>query len=329
MVYNKKQKKITEELRKTFGKKVIFDHPLSKFTTLGIGGPAQYFISARNEKDLLTAVRFAKTNNLPLHLIGGGSNIVANDKGIRGVAIQHSITRLQINKETQTCRVGAGYPLLKLIHALNRQELSGMERMVGIPGTVGGAIYGCAGAYGQEIKNCLHSVKIFDGKKTRWITRQQCHFGYRTSIFKKRRDWIILEAKFEFTKADPKTLQKISRDIIKLRKKKYPPDLKCPGSFFKNIVIAAIRPASLRKQFLSKIDQQKINHGKLASGYLLEQVGAKGLKHGDVAVAEYHGNLIYNTGNGTSKDVKKLASLLKQKVQKRFDIVLEEEVQYI
>jgi len=323
------QKILDEKLKKFFRKKVIFNHPLSKVTTLGIGGPAQYFISARNEKDLLNAIRFAKTNSLPLHLIGGGSNIVANDRGVRGVIIQHSITSLQINKGTQTCHVGAGYPLLKFIHALNRQALSGMERMAGIPGTVGGAIYGCAGAYGQEIKDRLEKIKIFNGKKIHWITKQQCRFGYRTSILKKRKSWIILEAEFKLIKTNAKTLQKISRDTIKLRAKKYPPHLKCPGSFFKNIVIKNIKPLSIKKAFLKKIDPQYIKHGKLASGYLLDQIGAKGITVGGIAVAEYHGNLIYNKGGGKSTDIKKLADLLKKRVQKKFGITLEEEVQYL
>ncbi|MBI5153061.1 MAG: UDP-N-acetylmuramate dehydrogenase [Parcubacteria group bacterium] len=322
-------KTIRKELQKIFEKKVIFNHPLSEITTLGIGGSAQYFISAHNEGDILNAIRFAKEHSLPFYLIGSASNIVANDKGVRGVVMQHSITTLEINNETKICRVGAGYSLLPLIHILNKQGLSGMEKMAGIPGTVGGAIYGCAGAYGQEIKDCLIKIKIFDGKKVRPLTRDQCKFGYRTSIFKQRKNWIILEADFQLINADPKSLKKTSRDIMKLRAKKYPPDLKCPGSFFKNIVIDAIRPAALKKQFLSKVDLQKINHGKLASGYLLEQVGAKGQKSGDIAVAEYHGNLIYNAGNGKSKDVKKLANLLKKKVQKKFGITLEEEVQYL
>ncbi|MBI5421334.1 MAG: UDP-N-acetylmuramate dehydrogenase [Parcubacteria group bacterium] len=322
-------KVIKADLEKIFGEKVVFNHPLSKITTLGIGGGAQYFISAQHKEDIIRAIHFAKKHFIPHYLIGGASNIVANDKGIFGIVIQNSLQTLQINAEKQICYVGAGHPLLSLVHALNRHGLSGMEKMAGIPGTIGGAIYGCAGAYGQEIKNCLERVKIFDGEKTRWITKSQCRFGYRTSIFKQRKNRIILEAEFQFTSADPKSLKKISRDIIKIRAKKYPPDLKCPGSFFKNIVIDAIRPVALKKQFLSKIDLQKINHGKLASGYLLEQIGAKGQKRGDIAVAEYHGNLIYNTGNGKSKDVKKLANLLKKKVQKKFGIILEEEIQYL
>ena len=322
-------KTIKENLREIFGKKVIFDRPLSEVTTLRVGGPAEYFIVAQQEEDILNVIHFAQKHTIPFYLLGGASNIVANDTTIKGVVIINKINHCDINLPKQTIVVGAGHSLLDLIHTINKQGLSGMEKMAGIPGTIGGAIYGCAGAYGTEIKNCLHSVKIFDGKKTRWITKQQCRFGYRTSIFKKKKNWVILEARFTFTKANPKILKKISKDIITLREKKYPPDLKCPGSFFKNIVITAIRPASLKKQFLSKIDRQKINHGKLASGYLLEQVGAKGLKKGDIAVAEYHGNLIYNTGNGTSKDVKKLASLLKKKVQKKFGIILEEEVQYL
>lgn len=320
---------IKKKLKNVFGKNVFFEYLLSHITTLRIGGPAQYFVIAKNEKDIFQAVRLAQEHNIPFFLLGGASNIVANDNGVPGLVVKNAITSFDVFIDKNICRIGAGHSLLSAIKKMNLLGLSGMERMAGIPGTIGGAIYGCAGAYGQEIKDSLRRVRYFDGTRTRWLSKKACQFGYRTSIFKVRKDWIILEAEFRLAPRNSKELTKTSKHIIKLRAKKYPPKLACPGSFFKNIVIQHITPKSLQKQFLKRIDQTIIKYGKITSGYILEQVSAKGLQKGGIAVAAYHGNLIYNTGGGTARDIKKVVTILKKRVHKKFGILLEEEVQYL
>lgn len=306
---------------------------LRSFTTMRVGGPARYFIRVATEKRLIKAVREAERVGLAWVVIGEGSNIIPPDQPLDALVIKNEIAH--IRQKGKRVIVGSGTNLLKLIQVLNANSLAGFEKMAGIPGSVGGAIYGSAGAYGQEIKDCLRRVKIFDASKkpntdpVQWISREECQFGYRESIFKKRKRWVLLEAEFQLSMEDPRTLQKTSRDIIRLRKQKYRPDLRCPGSFFKNIVLADIRPAKRRSDFLKKIPPEKIQYGKIPAGYLLECVGAKGMRVGNIVVAEHHGNLIYNRGNGTTEDIKKLAKILKTKVEKRFGIRLEEEVQYI
>jgi len=303
-----------------------------------IGGPAKYFINVRSENGLIKVVNWAKENKIKWYVVGDGSNLVPSDLGFNGLVIKNEIEDFQRNGSNVF--VGAGNNLLKFIHELNRLGLNGMEKMAGIPGTVGGAIYGSAGAYGQEIKDRLARVKIFDATAwehsarsfpsgTRWLSKKQCQFGYRESIFKKNKNWVILTAEFEFKKEDPKKLFKISRGIIKLREQKYWPGLLCPGSFFKNIVIKDLRPAPLRQKFLKRIDKTKINHGKVPAGYLLEEISAKGIEIGDIKVAKHHGNLIYNSGRGKSSEIVKLAKILKGKVREKFGINLDEEVQYI
>jgi len=292
-----------------------------------IGGPAKYFFIARNEKKLILAISWAKKNKIRWYVVGEGSNLIPNDKGFGGLIIKNEIKNLKIRSDAVL--VGAGNNLLKFIHVANKLGLVGMEKMAGIPGTVGGAIFGCAGAYGQEIKDFLVGVKVYNGKTIHWIPQNRCRFTYRKSIFKIKKNWIILEAEFKFKKGDSKKLARASQDIITLREKKYWPGLLCPGSFFKNIVVADIQPLAVRKRFLEHIDRNKVMHGKVAAGYLLELVGAKGTTYGGIKVAEHHGNLLYNSGTGKSSEVEKLAKILKLKTRRRFGIDLEEEIQYL
>lgn len=324
---------------------------LSRITSTGVGGPAKFYVEVHNEAELVQAVAWADRNRQKFFLIGDGTNLIPSDKGFNGLIIRNKIKHFQICSRQETSLsaktyvgrkfpagkgkikvfLGAGNNLFSSIRLLNRLGLAGMEKMAGIPGTVGGAIYGCAGAYGQEIKDCLVRVRVFDIKKfvCRTLTKKQSAFNYRESIFKKHPDWIILGAELKLTQKNPKILKKTSAEIIKIREKKYPPHLKCPGSFFKNIIIDKIKPPPLKQKFLTKIDMGKINHGKLPAAHLLEIIGAKGIRQGGIAVAKYHANLIYNTGNGKTRSIKSLAEILKNRVKKFFGVQLEEEIIYI
>lgn len=328
--------------------------PLKKFTAMAMGGPARSFVTVRSEKELLDGLNFAKSKKLLWYMVGEGSNLIAADGGYRGVIVRNQIQRFDLSPSLfpspgkrrskkitplqamergkgrgRTIIVGAGDNLLKLIFKLDNLGLAGLEKMAGIPGTVGGAIYGCAGAYGQEIKDNLVGVRFFDGRKFRNLTNKQCRFGYRESIFKKHQNWIITEATFKLRVGERSRLLKTSREIIKFREKKYLPGLRCPGSFFKNIKLADLKPLKKRQTFLKKIPRDKIMYSKVPTGYLLEQVNAKGLKQGSVIVAKHHANLIYNPNGGKAADVKKLANKLKKLVKNKFGIIIEEEVQYL
>ncbi|OGF68626.1 UDP-N-acetylenolpyruvoylglucosamine reductase [Candidatus Giovannonibacteria bacterium RIFCSPLOWO2_02_FULL_45_14] len=296
---------------------------LKSLTSLGIGGIASFFAEIKKEKELKKIFQEAGGKR---YVIGAGSNLVAPDSGFSGFIIKIGIKAFEI--KGNAIYSGAGDNLLDFIKKINKSGLEGMEKMAGIPGTVAGAIYGNAGAYGQEIKDSVSRVRIFDGKRFKWIKKEECKFGYRTSLFKKRKNWVIVGAEFFFKKENPAKLCKISRDIIKLREKKYRPGLLCPGSFFKNIILKNLKP-SVRKKLTERIDNSKIIYGKVPSGYLLEEVGAKGMSVGGIRVAKHHGNLIYNSGGGKERDVKKLAGILKGLVSKKFGVRLEEEVQYL
>ena len=302
-------------------------YPLKNLATIKIGGPAKYFFIAQNEKNLIKAIKWAKQNKVSWYIIGEGSNLIPNDKGFNGLIIKNKIENFK--KIGNKIHVGTGNNLLEFILKINRLGLAGMERMAGIPGTVGGAIYGCAGAYGQEIKDYLVGVRIYDGKVVKWISKNQCLFNYRESIFKTKKNWIILGTELKFKSGNSEKLMNESKKIIKLREKKYWPGLLCPGSFFKNIIIKNIKPAALRKKLLKKIGKDKIMFGKIPAGYILEAVGAKGMKCGGIKVAKHHGNLIYNSGKGKSSEILKLAKILKNKIKRKFGLDLEEEVQFV
>lgn len=306
---------------------IKLNYSLKNISTIKIGGLAKFFTNIKNEKELMKIIEWAKKNKVKWFVVGEGSNLIPNDNGFEGLIIKNEIN--EFKTKGNKVLLGAGNNLLKSIFKLNRLGIAGMEKMAGIPGTVGGAIRGSAGAYGQEIQDNIVRVKIYDGNKTFWLSKKQCHFAYRESVFKKNKNWVILATEFKFKSEDPEKLSKISKDIIKLRQQKYWPDLLCPGSFFKNIVIKNIKPLSLKKKLMSSIPGNKVTYGKVPAGYLLETIGSKGMRCGNIKVAKHHGNLIYNTGEGKSSEIVKLAEVLKRKVRKKFEISLEEEIQYL
>jgi UDP-N-acetylmuramate dehydrogenase len=221
-------------------------------------------------------------------------------------------------------RAEAGAELQALVDYSIEHGLRGLETMTGIPGSVGAAIYGNAGAYGHSIDERVERVRILDSDEVRSFTAAECQFRYRESVFKERKDWIILGVELHMTPAPASELRQTADEILKVRLAKYPAAMKCAGSIFKNLILAEL-PESVRRQ----IPERVIREGKAPSAYFLEQVGAKGMHSGSVRVADYHANLIYNEGGGTACELRSLIDELKSRVRERFGLELEEEVQYI
>lgn len=295
---------------------------LSKITTLGIGGPTKKFVAVKTPEELLEALNYAKENNLNHLIIGGGSNLLVADEGFNGFVIKNEVTGLERNATTITVKSGA--LLQDLVNYVVDHGLSGLEKLAGIPGTVGGAVYGNAGAYGQSISDHITTAAILsETKDLQTLSKNECNFNYRDSIFKKTHD-IILEITFKLKPADPEALRQEAQETLAKRLIKYPAGIKCPGSFFKNMVAE-----TLSKEILAKIPPEKIVYGKLPAGTLLEEVGAKGKSLGSIEIAPYHANLFINKGSGTAKDFYNLAKTYALKVQEKFGIRLEPEVQFI
>jgi len=296
---------------------------LSTFNTSGVGGPAKYFYNAPSTEKLIEAVNWATAKKIPFFILGSGSNVLISDKGFPGLVIKNNIKGIVGFR--QILKVGTGTLLSQLISIATKQNLSGVEKLAGIPGTVGGAIFGNAGAYGAATGDNVTRVVCFDPEKKAIVslTKKQCKFDYRDSIFKKNK-YIILEAHFKLVKLQGQALEAQVKDILKQRAKLKYGQGKSPGSFFKNILIENLSPESLKL-----IPKDKIVHGKITAGYLLDSIGAKGRKVGGVEVSDAHANLILNTGGAKTEDFIKLASGLVKDVQEKFGITLEPEVQLI
>ena len=323
---------------------ILDNFPLSKVTTLSIGGPAKKFVSISSEEQLKEAIKYAQENNLEYLVIGGGSNLLVSDQGVDKLIIKNEIKGIQQNGNTLI--VKSGTILQDLVNYSIAQGLSGLQKLTGIPGSVGGAIYGNAGAYGQTISDHIILVTILDPSSVipasepesvqihgsrleshsdflqHGMTKDECQFNYRDSIFKKNH-LPILEITFTLETGDTMTMQKQADETLEKRLIKYPVGIKCPGSFFKNIVAD-----TLSQDLLDKV-ADKIVYGKLPAGALLEEVGAKGDSLGDIEIASYHANLFINKGGGTAEDFYNLAKKYVHLVKEKFGITLEPEVQLI
>lgn len=305
-----------------FADQIQKDVLLKSLTTVGIGGLAKQYIRISKPEDLLGVLQASHSQNIPYFLMGGGSNLLVSDDGIDQLVIHNQVSGIT-SLPGETLEVQSGTMLQDLVDYTIEHGLSGMQKMTGIPGTVGGAVYGNAGAFGQATADCLLEVVAFDGEKEITFSKEECKLSYRTSIFKLNR-FPILRVKFQFTPADPNTLHKKAVEIATKRAFSYPKGLMCPGSFFKNILAD-----SLPEQTRQNIPAEKILFGKIPAGYLLEMVGAKGQKLGDIEISPTHANLFINSGEGTAKDFYQLAKTYVEKVKEKFNITLESEVQLI
>ncbi len=295
---------------------------LAPHSTFQIGGRAELFCSVGSPEAFIAAVRWALEREVPYRVFASGSNVVFPDGTLRCLLVQFLGGRIAAVGKNRLL-ADAGVSLASVIGRATTLGLRGIETLSGIPGTVGGAVVGNVGAYGHSISEVIEGVEIYDGECRRWLTKQACRFAYRESIFK-RTSHLILRVRLKFTKRDAsRNLRNISRSIITLRERKYKPGLRCPGSFFKNVLVKNISKRSLRL-----VPPERIIEGKIPAGYLLEQVGAKGMRVGGVEIACSHGNLFVNRGGAAAADVEKLARALKGRVWKKFGIQLEEEIRY-
>jgi UDP-N-acetylmuramate dehydrogenase len=291
-------------------------------TRFGIGGPADLYVEGSSETAFSDALRIAQSSGANYSVIGAGTNLIVSDEGFDGIVLR--FTGREISNVGETVRAEAGAELQALVDYSIEHGLRGLETMTGIPGSVGAAIYGNAGAYGHSIDERVQRVRFLDGDTIRDLTAPECQFRYRESVFKDRKDWIILGVELRMAPAPTGELRQTADEIFKIRLAKYPADMKCAGSIFKNLILAELSE-NVRRQ----IPERVVREGKAPSAYFLEQVGAKGMHSGGVRVADYHANLIYNEGAGTARELCALIDELKSRVRSRFGLELEEEVQYV
>jgi UDP-N-acetylmuramate dehydrogenase len=297
---------------------------LSDYSTFRIGGEAKFFVEAKNEEELLEAINYAKENNLKFFILGGGSNILFADEGFDGIIIKIQNTKYQMLDTNIDC--GAGLLLSQAVNIAKDNSLSGLEWASGIPGTVGGAIRGNAGAFGSDMSSVILEVKAYDISESRIMNYESssCDFEYRDSIFKQNNNLIIISAKIKLEKGNRDEMEARMKEIISKRIEKQPKGFSS-GSFFKNPVV---ENRDLKERFESETESRIVD-GKIPAGWLIDRVNLLGKKIGGAMVSEKNGNFIINNGNATSKDIIALAGIIKQEVKNKFGVELEEEIKYI
>jgi len=295
---------------------------LAAHTRFGIGGPADVYAESSRLECFLEALRLARSSGLDCAVIGGGTNLIVSDAGYRGVVLRFTGGKVEVRSQRVSAEAGA--ELESLVNAAGSAGLAGLETLAGIPGSVGGAVYGNAGAYGRSISEVVREVHFFDGVMVRALHNPECEFAYRESVFKRRKDWVILSVEVALEPGDASALRRRSEDIVALRRQKYPPEMRCAGSIFKNLLWRGL-PQPMR----DLVPPEAVREGKVPAAWFLDQAGSKGLARGDVRVADYHANLIYNAGAGTARDLCALIAEMKRRVNELFGLELEEEVQYL
>ena len=292
---------------------------LKKYTTFKIGGPAEYFADVKNVADLQEALEWAKENKQPIKILGGGSNMLISDAGLKGLVIKLSLDKLEFNDNKII--VGPGVMLAYFLNMAIKNGLTGLEFAAGIPGTVGGATRGNAGTYGIAMDSVIKSIKYLDED----LKASEAQFAYRHSIFKEKA-WIILELNIELEKGDVKAAQALIKERLEYRQNTQP-NLPSAGCIFKNILFENVDIEVLKAKNIEieKFDKFK----KIPAAYIIERAGLKGHKIGDAQISELHANYIVNNGQATAEQVIMLISFIKQQVRDKYGVQLQEEVQLL
>ncbi|MDC7126116.1 MAG: UDP-N-acetylmuramate dehydrogenase [Spirochaetales bacterium] len=285
---------------------LTFDEPMSKHTTFQTGGNADIFFSPANTTELKLVLDIAKKNEAEIYITGGGANLLVSDKGLKGIVINTNLLDSISIQKDGLLKCGAGVTVDNAAEAALNVSISGLDSFFGMPGTIGGALWMNARCYDKSISDIIISANYLDQDlQIHSIPKSEMCFDYKKSVFQSQK-WIILDAIFELEKDD--------KDLIRAKMIKNKEDRKskghysapCAGSIFKN-----------NRAF-----------GK-PSGVIIDSLNLRGTKIGGAAVSDYHANIIINSGNAKSSEIKELITLIQDKVKKAYDFILEPEVQFI
>jgi len=299
---------------------------LKDFTTYKIGGPAKYFFIAKTKEDLMLAIKTAKEFKLPVFILGGGSNLLISDKGFDGLVIKINILNMDFLGNKVFAGSGAGLTELSYLSA--DKGLSGLEWSAGVPGTIGGAIYGNAQAFGVKISDAIETVEAMNIEmlRVKSFSREQCGFSLKNSIFKKNKNLIIISVVLGLKRKDIVQIKNQIKEFLDYRKTRHPMDFPSAGSTFVNPE-TKIRNKKVLEKFPELKEYNKI--GTIPSGYLIAKSGLAGKKIGNAQISQKHANFVLNLGGAKAKDVLALIKLAKVRVRKNFGIELEPEVQFV
>ena len=292
---------ITRSLQQT-GCTVTENEPMASHTTFKIGGEADWFVCAEQPDQAAKVLRFCHVNHIPLLTVGNGSNLLVSDKGIEGVVLRITANEVTVDGTRITAQAGAS--LTRVCLAACSSGLSGLEFAYGIPGTVGGAVYMNAGAYGGQLSDVVESVTVLDRNgETMELSAEQMEFGYRHSVLFEQ-PLLVWAVTFRLNEGVPVAIRETMEEHMTARKHKQPLEFPSGGSFFK-------RP-----------------EGQFA-GALIEQCGLKGRTVGGAQISEKHAGFVINCGGATCADVMELCRQVQQEVQMTYGVTLEREVQLV
>lgn len=283
---------------------VKLQEPMSKHTTFRIGGPADFYLCPHSTKEVQQTVQICKEENLPYFILGNGSNLLVSDKGYRGAIIQLWENFSDISVKDCCITAKAGALLSKVAAEALEEGLTGMEFASGIPGTIGGAVFMNAGAYGGEMKDIIKEVKVLDDQgEVRVLSNEEMKLGYRTSIVKEK-GYTVLSAVLQLKKGDVSVIRETMEDLKNRRTSKQPLGMPSAGSTFK-------RP-----------------EGYFA-GKLIMDSGLRGFSVGGAQVSEKHCGFVVNKGGATAEDVTALIREVQRRVKEKFGVELETEVRFL
>ena len=293
--------------------RVVQNAPLAPYTTFRVGGPADWLVLAQNANDVKAAVAAGRAANLPITIIGGGSNLLVADAGVRGLVIRvHGGDAQQVGDGL--VRADAGMTINGLVRWTINRGFAGLEAWAGTPGTVGGAVYGNAHFKGRLIGELIDAVELLDasGVPARVCAREMA-FGYDTSRLQRTRE-VLLSADFRVAHGDPAALRSVARDSLAYRKRTQPLDAPSAGCVFQNPDPAVDRvPDGIPS----------------SAGALVDRAGLKGAREGGAVVSPAHGNFIVNDGTANAEDIRRLIERCRREVRERYGVELRDEIVYV
>lgn len=307
-------------LRKALGSGLLTREPMRHHTTMRIGGPAEFFFEAQTPDQLVTALRTAHELEMPVFLLGGGSNLLVSDDGIEGLVLRNGCRKVEF--DGTAAHVECGTDFLDFIYMCRDRELAGLEYAAGIPGSIGGALYGNAGCYGQDIGSITIecTVATMDGSSVKTHPATWFEFDYRDSRLK-REPRVLLSCLLQLQRGGRAEIDRVIEEKLEIRRVKHPQWRVEPtaGSYFKNLPPDWQRPDAKHSPGTRRV----------AAGQLLDEVDCRGLRVGDALVFPKHANIIVNAGRATAKEVLQLAEIMKARVREKFGVELEEEVMFL
>lgn len=307
MIFLEKQKVLSDIIEFIPKENIKLDEPMSKHTSFKTGGNAEFYLLINTENQIKRLLSYSKENDIDLYIIGNGSNLLVSDKGIKGIVARITFEDLLIAEDEGDIivKAGAGIKVMALAQLLKSKGITGFEELSGFPGTIGGANYMNAGAYGKEMKDVIIETKVLN-KETgniETLKNEEQELKYRSSIFKNKK-YIIMQTVLRLQKGNTEDIEKKMNEYLMQRKEKQPLEYPSAGSTFKR-----------------------------GDGYitakLIDECGLKGYQIGGAQISEKHAGFIINKDNATTQDILDLIEYTKKKVFEKFGVQIEEEIEII